>query len=403
MSSHEFIQFPPQLRTISPRIGLLLGEIQAKIEHIKRLPILPDESNRLRTLYFAKGLHSTTAIEGNTFSEAEVARIIRQDLQAPPSRAYQERQITNMMAACNSVGQHLRRGADLDFSPALLHRYHRQVLADLQDSVTDEEVRLCAFRQHKVTVGRYLAPPPNPVARFMAQYCDWLNAKPVSAAGYELAAHILKAIFAHVYFAWIHPYGDGNGRLARLIEFGLLLRAGAPDITAHLLSNFYNKTRDKYYQQLQYSHGEYDSEARAYPAQADLSHFLEYALQGFRDELDEQLAVIYERQTRAIWHDYIHSVFCQRFSDRLSETQGRRKRLALALSDYRLNQPVRKEAIPDVSPALARAYANKSARTLQRDLNALVAMGLLQRLDKGYQPNIDILLGFFARASNESD
>ncbi|NOY75701.1 MAG: hypothetical protein GXP32_07900 [Kiritimatiellaeota bacterium] len=31
---------------------------------------------------------------------------------------------------------------------------------------------------------------------------------------------------AHVYIAWIHPFGDGNGKTARLMEFYLLLRSG---------------------------------------------------------------------------------------------------------------------------------------------------------------------------------
>ncbi len=399
MSRHDFIKFPPNLRSIDPRIWLLLGEIQARIEHIKRLPIPPEASRRLRAVYLAKGVHSTTAIEGNTFSEAEVAKIISKEMQAPPSRAYQKRQIDNMVDAFNIVSRQLLDGERSKFSAALLHEYHRLVLNGLENLSTAEEVALGAFREHQVTVGRYLAPPPDQAARLMTQYCEWLNAAPPSAKGYELAAHIAKAIIAHVYFAWIHPYGDGNGRMARLIEFALLLRAGVPDIAAHLLSNFYNITRDKYYHELQRSHGEYSD--GAYPTNADLRDFLAYALQGLKDELDEQLKTIYALQTKAIWHDYIHSAFRQRFSDTLSEAQQRRKRLVLDLTDLRLDQPTPKNEIPAVSPAMALAYANKTARTIQRDLNALINMDLLERVDKGYRPNIDILLGFFTRSADE--
>jgi len=41
----------------------------------------------------------------------------------------------------------------------------------------------------------------------------------------------------------IHPFGDSNGRTARLIEFYILLRAGLPDMVSHILSNHYNDTR----------------------------------------------------------------------------------------------------------------------------------------------------------------
>ena len=58
MSSHDFIKFPPNLGEFSPKVWLLLGEIQAKIEHIKRLPIPPDDNNMLHIIYLAKGAPS---------------------------------------------------------------------------------------------------------------------------------------------------------------------------------------------------------------------------------------------------------------------------------------------------------------------------------------------------------
>lgn len=54
---------------------------------------------------------------------------------------------------------------------------------------------------------------------------------------------IFKAVVAHLYLAWIHPVGDGNGRTARLVEFQILLSSGVPSPAAHLLSNHYNQTR----------------------------------------------------------------------------------------------------------------------------------------------------------------
>jgi hypothetical protein len=54
---------------------------------------------------------------------------------------------------------------------------------------------------------------------------------------------LIAAVVAHVYFEWIHPFGDGNGRTGRLIELKLLLEAGVPQPAAHLLSNHYNATR----------------------------------------------------------------------------------------------------------------------------------------------------------------
>ncbi len=79
---------------------------------------------------------------------------------------------------------------------------------------------------------------------------------------------------AHLYIAWIHPFGDGNGRTARFLEVKILLRAGIPTVAAHLLSNHYNATRSAYYRQLQ----------RASASGGYVAPFIQYALQGFIDE-----------------------------------------------------------------------------------------------------------------------
>ncbi len=367
----------------------MLGEIQAKIAHIKNIPIPPADSQSLLELYLTKSVHGTTAIEGNTFSEEDVGKIIKNEMKAPPSRQYQEQQIRNMLNAFNTISDDEIRGNDQMFSLELLHGYHKLVLENLE-SILSAETAVGKFRAHRVEVGLYLAAPPEDCQRLMAAYCDWLNEAQAVPRGYELAWQIVKALVAHVYFAWIHPYGDGNGRMARLLEFAILLRAGVPDIAAHLLSNFYNKTRDMYYKQLQDSHGEYRD--GSYPPVGNLQGFIEYALQGFKDELDEQLDRIHFKQLLVIWHNFIHASFPKM----PSAPQQRQKRLVLDLTEHALLNPITLSEMRGLTPAIALAYANRTDRTLQRDLNRLVGMKLLSRVPAGYQPNINLVLRFSA-------
>lgn len=400
MSTHPFIKFPPDLGDFPARIWLLLGEIQARIDNIKQLPIPRDDRNLLRRMYLTKGVHSTTAIEGNSFSEDEVQKIIEGRLKAPPSREYQQQQIDNMLNAFNTVGKTQLAGSRTPFSLELLNSFHVMVLDKLEESLADDVV-IGALRTHRVMVGRYLAAPPDECPRLVDLYCDWLNQDMPAPEGYEVAGQIVKALVAHVYFAWIHPYGDGNGRMTRLIEFVILLRAGIPDVAAHLLSNFYNRTRDQYYSQLQASHGEYRD--GSYPERSNLLGFIGYALQGLKDELDEQFLIVHAMQLRIIWHDYIHAEFRNRFSENLSPSRQRQKRLILDLTAHRFDDSVTKDQIRDVSPALYLAYAERNKRMIQRDLNALVDMELLLQDENGYRPNTDILMGFFAKARDTDE
>ena len=400
MTTYPFIKFPPHLDEFPARVWLLLGEIQARIDHIKQLPIPRDESNLLRRMYLTKGVHSTTAIEGNSFSEEEVERIIEGKLKAPPSREYQQQQIDNMVEAFNIVGKTQLSGSSGPFSLELLNSYHAIILNKLDDSLADDVV-IGALRRNRVMVGRYLAALPEDCPRLIDEYCDWLNQEMPAPDGYEIAGQIVKALISHVYFAWIHPYGDGNGRMTRLIEFVILLRAGIPDVAAHLLSNFYNKTRDQYYTQLQASHGEYRD--GSYTEKSNLLGFIEYALQGFKDELDEQFSIIHAMQVRIIWRDYIHAEFRKRFSENLSRARQRQKRLILDLTVHRFDEAVAKDQIRDVTPALYHAYADRNKRMIQRDINALVDMELLIHDGTGYKPNADTLMAFFARSRDGLD
>ena len=392
MGSHDFIKFPPRLGSFAPKTWLLMGEIQARIQQLTRLPIPPEAGDELRGVYLSKGIQATTAIEGSTLTEREVRDIIEKRLNLPPSRKYLQQEVENILRAINAVGERTLSGDIELFSLDRLNRLHRLILAEL-DEVTDDAVIVGGLRKHNVVVGRYIGAPPNECQRMVEEFCDWLNDDQVAPAGlerYELAWQVVKAIIAHLMLAFIHPYGDGNGRLSRLVELDILLRAGVPDIAAHLLSNFYNETRTRYRQELQNAHGEYVD--GAYAADINFLDFLDYALEGFRDSLGEQLETIRWQLALVVWHDHIHRSFPQR----MRETQQRRKQVALSLADMDSDKSVEAGEIRELYPALAAAYIGKTNRTIIRDLNVLVNMNLLRKDGSGYRSNRDILFGFFA-------
>ena len=390
MGSHDFIKFPPRLGAFAPKIWLLMGEIQSQIKQLAGVPIPPAASAELRKIYLSKGVHATTAIEGNTLTEQEVRAILDKRLTLPPSREYLQREVENIAHAIDVVGCDVLLGHHEKFSLDLLNHWHSLILADLGRSI-DPSVLVGELRQHNVVVGRYIGAPPGDCERMVRDFCDWLNDESVAPAGHErysLAWQVIKAIIAHMMLAFIHPYGDGNGRLSRLVEFAMLLRAGVPDIAAHLLSNFYNATRARYRQELQMAHGEFVD--GAYPSDINMLDFVEYALEGYRDLLAEQFTEIHKHVLGVLWHDHIHSAFPKQ----MTPTEQRRKQLALGLGDIDSDAPFAAATIRELTPALAAAYASLSDRTINRDLNALTGMDLLKREGDGYLPNKDILLGF---------
>ena len=371
--THPWISFELNLARLPWPLWVPLGEAQSKCEHLAGVPLPPKVAERLHKLYLAKGASATTAIEGNTLSEAEVVRLLEGKLKLPPSKAYLEREVRSVVDACNAIVQMCVRGNPRGLSPATIKNFNRLVLRGLP---VDESTVPGETRRHQVGVARYRGAPPEDCEYLLEKLCEWLrglrrNQSPVVFA-------ILKAIVAHLYLAWIHPFGDGNGRTARLVEFYLLVEAGVPTPAAHLLSNHYNETRSAYYQNL-------DASSRS---GGDVAPFLEYAVQGFVDGLRAQIAVVRQQQLQVAWRDLIHETF----RDSRSASAVRQRRLILDLSQR--EEPVEKDRIPRMTPRLAEAYASRTARTLSRDLEELKRMGLLEQVRRRYRATTEIIQAF---------
>ena len=74
--THPWISFRCDLGKAGAELWLSLGEAASKCEHISRVPLRPATAEMLQQLYLAKGAAATTAIEGNSLSEAEVLKPI---------------------------------------------------------------------------------------------------------------------------------------------------------------------------------------------------------------------------------------------------------------------------------------------------------------------------------------
>ncbi|NOZ46846.1 MAG: Fic family protein [Chlorobi bacterium] len=98
----------------------------------------------------------------------------------------------------------------------------------------------------------YQAPPPKQVKYEMDIFLDWLNKK-------NEMDLVIKSAIAHFWFIIIHPFDDGNGRIARAISDLLLARSDQSSQRFYSLSNQVLLERKKYYailQKIQHKNGE---------------------------------------------------------------------------------------------------------------------------------------------------
>lgn len=373
--THPWITFQIDMRSLDHKTWLLLGEAWSKCEHVAGVPLRPMVAERLHQIYLSKGVHGTTSIEGNTLSEADVLAHVQGELELPPSRRYLGEEVGNIVGACNEIVADVVHGRSLVLTPERIADFNRQVLNGLE---LNEGVVPGRIRTHSVGVARYRGAPAEDCEYLLKRMCEWLNDMHVEDEDMVFTCAALKAVLAHLYIAWIHPFGDGNGRTARLIEFQLMVQAGVPIPAAHLLSDFYNKTRDAYYRAL-------DRTSRPpYP----VDQFIYYAVRGFVDELREQLQVIRGEQMNVTWENWVHEQF------RDMDTPAKRRQKYIVLDLPADGQAVPASKLSDLSGRVATAYANKGPKTTTRDLNELVHGRMIRRVRGGVIANRGIIRAF---------
>ncbi len=384
--SHPWITFKATgVNGLGPKLWMLLGEARSKCEHLAGAPLQPEVARRLYEVTLVKGAQATTAIEGNTLSEDQVAGILHGTFSAPPSRAYQEREVKNVLEALMAIDDQVMRGELPTITAELISEYNRLVLdgTEYEPHVVPGKVR-----DYSVGVASYRGAPPEDCEYLIEQLASWLESDTFKSDDPEIqfALAVASAIYAHLYIAWIHPFGDGNGRTARLLEFLILARCGmVPLPAAHLLSNHYNLTRDQYYREL--------TEASR---TEQTTSFLGYATQGLVDGLRDQIDSVRQQQFNVTWINYVHETMSQFAS---SPTRDRQRSLVLAMPSGAV---IPKNDLPGLTPKLAALYAKAGPRTLSRDLNRLRDVGLVVKRPRGWRSN-DIIIAAFLPPMAENE
>lgn len=362
---------------ISDETTYRLGKCEAIVNALSCMPLSPEVRSEMLRVSLVKGALATTAIEGNTLTEAEVSAIQAGKSDLPQSRKYLETEVRNVLSALNDIKEEVVNGTAIaSVSPDLIRSFNEQIGKDLGDNF---ESVPGVFRSHEVVVGAYRPPDHVYVRELVSAMCDWLRAE----FGFtherrpSFATNVIEAIVAHVYLVWIHPFGDGNGRTARMLEFYILLRGGFPDICSHILSNHYNETRADYYRQL-----------AAAGRSCELTKFIDYAVLGLLDGLEGVLKMAQRHLLAIYWKSYVYA----RMDAEQHLTKTTRRRYIAILTKLDLFEEYAVKEISSATPGLAAEYAKHGAGMVSRDVKRLVSAGLLISHDGRVTLNASVLL-----------
>ena len=141
-----------------------------------------------------------------------------------------------------------------------------------QYRTNEEHIISGMFGREKI---HYIAPSPCRVEEEMQNFLSWFNAdEPVSS--------IIRSAVAHFWFVSIHPFEDGNGRLARILSDMLLARGEKSEFRFYNISSQINKDKNHYYDVLE----------RTQRGDGDITEWLVWYMQKLADALDEADATV---------------------------------------------------------------------------------------------------------------
>ncbi|MEZ4757168.1 MAG: hypothetical protein R2817_10095 [Flavobacteriales bacterium] len=359
--TYTWLRFRADLKAAPPSFWILLGEVIALHRQLRNAPMPRNAARALERSVVTEGLAARFALDGHVLTQEHV-------------RGHLE-----------------GRGAGADMDPALLHEVDDAFLLVQQlpqrAAVEPTELRveqvlamhrsLTRHAQPKGQAGRWRQDaelrvegvPAELIAPFMEELCDWLNGAELTAPAGDEALHhaVLKSLLFELHLAWIAPVEVGQHRTAGAVSQRLLLQAGGDDLLAHLLAVHFLRSRPEYVRQVQ----------QAARGVGDPIPFMAFALRGLRRGLDQLLDSMREAQLAGLWRDHVRSALDGEPGDR----SERHALLLMALGEE--PGPVLPATISSLSPALAKAYAGLSSKTLQRDLEALARIGILYRSPDG--------------------
>lgn len=260
------------LELIQPAFNSPLVDVLTELEHLRRLQLHGTTPApvffQLKQIFHLLESLGSARIEGNHTTLADyVESKLERGGQAGSDQLLE---MENIESAMSYIEQHIQ--PDDTISEHFIRELHALTVKDL---VREGDSTPGAYRQSQVRIAQseHLPPEPIQVPHYMQELVAFINK--TDPPKYDL----IKVALAHHRFGWIHPFGNGNGRVVRLLTYAMLIKYGFNVRTGGRVLNptaVFCNDRDRYYAML----------ARADSgAQEGLEEWCTYVLQGILDEL----------------------------------------------------------------------------------------------------------------------
>ncbi|SPE40469.1 conserved hypothetical protein [Candidatus Sulfopaludibacter sp. SbA3] len=196
----------------------LIASIAAGKERLDQLRPLPAQAlANLEHYYDIELTYSSNAIEGNTLSPVETTLVIEQGITIAGKPLKDHLEALDHYDAVRWVRELARQTTPLTGSD--VRNLHKLTMQRSRPEIAGCYADL--VRYVRTETGRHTFPSPAEIPSLMGDFATWLAAASDTPE---------TAFIAHRRLVSIHPFNDGNGRVARLLMNLILIRGGYPPI-----------------------------------------------------------------------------------------------------------------------------------------------------------------------------
>lgn len=334
--------FEPKF-SFTPKIVNELAAIERLYGQLIGEKLIPSFALKLSQENLVLATHHSTSIEGNPLSPQDVTNIVLGD-QVPVTKS--EKEVKNYFAVLNRISVLAKKHEPMTTNLTL--KLHHDLMLGLDKNGIGKFRDGPVFVGHKTKVELVVKHNPpfhkaSEIENALKDIYDWLINK-------DELHPLIKACIFHHEFAYIHPFFDGNGRLARILTTYYLLLNNYEVSKFFILDDFYDIDRQLY------------SDTLHSADNGDKAQWLEYFLEGIAVSLQGAISRINDLKEKS-----------------LEEIKGEKRVIVTSREEEVLQIVLDKKAIKTSDIQEALSVTRQQAHAL---LHSLVKKSLLQKFGK---------------------
>jgi len=260
------------LTLVSPDFDSELMDALMELNHLRKLQLrgttAPWLFFQLKDIFHLLESVGSARIEGN---QTTISEYVEQKISKTERSTDQFSEIANVEQAMSYIDETIDPGSEITHH--FIRELHQLAVSGLE---REGDRTPGAYRTWAVEIGssNHLPPEPHLVQPYMDELVNFINSD--DGQKYDL----IKVALAHHRFVWVHPFGNGNGRVVRLLTYALLIKYGFRVKDGQIINPtaVFCNNREVYYESLGVA-DKGDSES--------LLNWCEYVLIGICDEISK--------------------------------------------------------------------------------------------------------------------